>query len=177
MRPSSRSSARWRTCTFAARLYGLDGTAARRNVYAILDRLGIVGSDRVDRPDRADEPGDAAEGRDRAGPADEPDAAPPRRADDRPRPALEARRPGVHRGASAPTHDATIVLTTHDLAEAERLCDAITIIDGGRVVAADTPDGPGRVGGEPPRAPGDARDVFMAYTGRSLDDDVAEDAE
>ncbi len=30
------------------------------------------------------------------------------------------------------THDATIVLTTHDLAEAERLCGRITILDGGR---------------------------------------------
>ena len=52
-----------------------------------------------DRPDRADEPGHAAEGRDRASPADEPLAPPPRRADDRPRPALEARRPGLRRGA------------------------------------------------------------------------------
>ena len=39
------------------------------------------------------------------------------------------------------THDASIVLTTHDLAEAERLCSRITILDGGRVVAEDTPDG------------------------------------
>ena len=39
------------------------------------------------------------------------------------------------------THDATIVLTTHDLAEAERLCRRITVLDGGRVVAEDTPDG------------------------------------
>ena len=39
------------------------------------------------------------------------------------------------------THDATIVLTTHDLAEAERLCGRITILDDGRVVAEDTPDG------------------------------------
>ena len=37
------------------------------------------------------------------------------------------------------THDATIVLTTHDLAEAERLCGRITILDDGRVVAEDTP--------------------------------------
>ena len=39
------------------------------------------------------------------------------------------------------THDATIVLTTHDLAEAERLCDHITVLNDGRVVAEDTPDG------------------------------------
>jgi ABC-2 type transport system ATP-binding protein len=74
------------------------------------------------------------------------------------------------------THDTTIVLTTHDLAEAERLCDRITIIDGGRVVAEDTPAGlvasaAARLGRE-----ASLWDVFMAYTGRSLDDDV-EDAE
>ena len=82
---------------FAARLYGLDGDGrqARRD-----GDPRPAGHQREARrpPDRADEPGDAAEGRHRASPADEPDAAAPRRADDRPRPALEARRPGVHRG-------------------------------------------------------------------------------
>jgi ABC-2 type transport system ATP-binding protein len=37
------------------------------------------------------------------------------------------------------THDATILLTTHDMHEAEALCDRIAIIDGGRIVALDTP--------------------------------------
>ena len=39
------------------------------------------------------------------------------------------------------THDATIVLTTHDLAEAERLCGRITILNDARTVAEATPDG------------------------------------
>ena len=73
------------------------------------------------------------------------------------------------------THDATIVLTTHDLAEAERLCGRITVLNEGRVVAEDTPDGlkattAGRLG-----RPATLEDVFMTYTGRSLDDDVDED--
>ncbi|HEV7809350.1 MAG TPA: hypothetical protein VGO64_02025, partial [Candidatus Limnocylindrales bacterium] len=73
------------------------------------------------------------------------------------------------------THDTTIVLTTHDLDEAARLCDRITIIEGGRVVAEDTPDGlvadaTSRLG-----RPATLWDVFMAHTGRSLDDDTAED--
>jgi ABC-2 type transport system ATP-binding protein len=75
------------------------------------------------------------------------------------------------------THDTTIVLTTHDLAEAERLCDDITVIDGGRVVAADTPAGLISSASERLGRPATLWDVFMAYTGRSLDDDVAEDAE
>lgn len=37
------------------------------------------------------------------------------------------------------SHDATILLTTHDMGEAEALCDRIAIIDGGRIVALDTP--------------------------------------
>jgi len=36
------------------------------------------------------------------------------------------------------THDATIVLTTHDMAEAERLCDRIGIIDEGLIKAEGT---------------------------------------
>jgi ABC-2 type transport system ATP-binding protein len=35
----------------------------------------------------------------------------------------------------------TIVLTTHDMEEADRLCDRIAIMDYGRILALDTPDG------------------------------------
>lgn len=35
----------------------------------------------------------------------------------------------------------TIVLVTHFMEEAERLCDRLALIDGGRVVAVDSPDG------------------------------------
>jgi ABC-2 type transport system ATP-binding protein len=73
------------------------------------------------------------------------------------------------------THDASIVLTTHDLAEAERLCDAITVIDGGRVVVEDTPAGLIASEAERLGRPATLHDVFMTHTGRSLDDDVEED--
>jgi ABC-2 type transport system ATP-binding protein len=75
------------------------------------------------------------------------------------------------------THDATIVLTTHDLDEAERLCGRITILDGGRTVAEDTPAG--LVAAEAARTSKGAtlHDVFMTYTGRSLDEDVEEEAD
>ena len=70
------------------------------------------------------------------------------------------------------THDATILLTTHDMAEADRLCDRIGILDGGRLVAEDTPDGlKARVAREAGLAP-TLDNVFMTYTGRSLDEDV-----
>ena len=38
-------------------------------------------------------------------------------------------------------HDASIVLTTHDLDEAERLSDRIAVLNDGRVVAEDSPNG------------------------------------
>jgi ABC-2 type transport system ATP-binding protein len=73
------------------------------------------------------------------------------------------------------THDATIVLTTHDLAEAERLCARITVLNDGRIVAEDTPDGLKVTTAERLGRPATLEDVFMTYTGRSLDDDVDED--
>ncbi len=72
-------------------------------------------------------------------------------------------------------HDATIVLTTHDLAEADRLCDRIGILDSGRLITEGTPeqlkDRMVVEHGLPPTL----ESVFMTYTGRSLDDDVDEE--
>ena len=72
------------------------------------------------------------------------------------------------------THDATIVLTTHDLAEADRLCDRIGIINDGRIVVEDTPEAlRAKVATEHGLEP-TMESVFMTYTGRSLDDDLNE---
>jgi ABC-2 type transport system ATP-binding protein len=63
-------------------------------------------------------------------------------------------------------HDATILLTTHDLDEAERLADRIGVLHGGRLVAEGTPSELiGRYG-----ARGSLEDVFMTITGRKLDE-------
>jgi ABC-2 type transport system ATP-binding protein len=66
------------------------------------------------------------------------------------------------------SHDATILLTTHDMHEAEALCDRIAILDDGKVVALDTPAGlrtlvPGNNGHAPT-----LEDVFMELTGKEL---------
>jgi ABC-2 type transport system ATP-binding protein len=72
------------------------------------------------------------------------------------------------------THDSTIVLTTHDLAEADRLCDRIGIINDGRIVVEDTPEAlRAKVAAEHGQEP-TMESVFMTYTGRSLDDDLTE---
>jgi len=71
-------------------------------------------------------------------------------------------------------HDATIVLTTHDLDEAERLCRRIAILNDGRIVAEDTPAGLMAMVAAEHGQPPTMESVFMTFTGRSLDDDVEE---
>src|SRR5256885_7774790 len=69
-------------------------------------------------------------------------------------------------------HDATIVLTTHDLDDAARLADRIGILHQGRLAADGTAEElAARHGG------GTLEDVFMTLTGRRLDDADATDAE
>lgn len=67
----------------------------------------------------------------------------------------------------------TIVLTTHNMEEAEILCRRIAIMDHGKVVAEDTPlNLILRHASEPPTAPlhGNIEDVFLALTGHGLRD-------
>ena len=73
------------------------------------------------------------------------------------------------------THDATILLTTHDLAEAERLCDRIALINDGRLVAEGTPEElKAMVARDYAKEP-TLESVFMTFTGKSLDDDIDEE--
>ncbi|NQV69396.1 MAG: ABC transporter ATP-binding protein [Pseudohongiella sp.] len=67
----------------------------------------------------------------------------------------------------------TIVLTTHNMEEAEILCQRIAIMDHGKVVAEDTPQNLIlQHAAEPPTAPlhGNIEDVFLALTGHGLRD-------
>ena len=73
------------------------------------------------------------------------------------------------------THDATILLTTHDLAEAERLCDRLSILDRGRLVVEGTPDELKLKVATEHGLPPTLESVFMTWTGRSLDDDVEDE--
>ncbi len=72
------------------------------------------------------------------------------------------------------THDTTIVLTTHDMLEADQLCDRIAIIDGGNIVALDTPENLKRLISNNGHAP-TLEEVFLTLTGKKLvTDDQAE---
>jgi len=160
---------------FAARLYGLDASNARQEATTILGRLGIA-QRRVDRPveqmSRGMQQKVAIARALLTSPSllllDEPTTGLD------PRSKLDVQSFIEELRA---THDATIVLTTHDLDEAERLCGRITILDGGRTVAEDSPAG--LTASEAARTGTDAtlHDVFMKYTGRSLDEDVEEEAD
>jgi len=67
----------------------------------------------------------------------------------------------------------TIVLTTHNMEEAEYLCDRIAIMDQGKIVAEDTPQNLIlKYAPEPPQAAlhGNIEDVFLVLTGHELRD-------
>lgn len=158
---------------FAARLYGLDGRAAKRDALAILERLGIS-EKRVGRPveqmSRGMQQKVAIARALLTSPTllllDEPTTG----LDPRSKLDVQSFIEEINQ-----THDATIVLTTHDLAEAERLCSRITVLNDGRIVTDGTSaelkaQTGARLGRE-----ASLEDVFMTYTGRSLDDDVDED--
>jgi ABC-2 type transport system ATP-binding protein len=156
--------------SFAARLYGLDAGAARKEAIRIMARLGI-GEKRMSRPveqmSRGMQQKVAIARALLTSPAllllDEPTTGLD------PRSKLDVQAFIEELQAD---HDATIVLTTHDLAEAERLCGRIGILAGGRLTAEDTPE---QLKADIAREHGlepTLESVFMKYTGRSLDDDV-----
>jgi len=157
---------------FAARLYGLDAKVAKSNTIDILERLGISRK-RVGRPveqmSRGMQQKVAIARALLTSPAllllDEPTTG----LDPRSKLDVQAFLEEVRE-----SHDASIVLTTHDLDEADRLCDRISIIDGGRVVVEDTPDGLKRLVSERDGQTPTLQAAFMTYTGRSLDDDDEE---
>lgn len=69
-------------------------------------------------------------------------------------------------------HDATILLTTHDLDEAERLADRVGILHGGKLVAEGTAaELAARFGTQ-----GTLEDVFMTITGRRIEEADEADA-
>jgi ABC-2 type transport system ATP-binding protein len=158
---------------FAARLYGLDGGTARRDAISIMGRLGIS-EKRVGRPveqmSRGMQQKVAIARALLTSPTllllDEPTTG----LDPRSKLDVQTFIEEINQ-----THDATIVLTTHDLAEAERLCARITVLNDGRTITEGTPDELKTQTGARLGHEATLEDVFMTYTGRSLDDDVDED--
>ncbi len=69
-------------------------------------------------------------------------------------------------------HDATILLTTHDMDEAETLCNRISFLAGGRIVAEGTPlDLRRQIANGRPLETINMETVFMELTGKSIEED------
>jgi ABC-2 type transport system ATP-binding protein len=160
---------------FAARLYGIDTKLARRETVRITERLGIA-EKRLGRPveqlSRGMQQKIAIARALLTSPAllllDEPTTGLD------PRSKLDVQ---TFIEEIRTSHDASIVLTTHDLDEAERLCDEIIVLNDGRVVAQGSPDALMRQVAERHGEEPTMHAVFMTYTGRSLDEDVEESGE
>jgi ABC-2 type transport system ATP-binding protein len=159
---------------YSARLYGVPARQARAQIFSILSRLGIA-------PDRVGQPlENMSRGmQQKVAIARAFLTAPVLLLLDEPTTGLDPRSKQdvqVFVRELCDTHDATILLTTHDMDEAEALCDRIAIIDGGRIVAQDTPAGlkvavARDLGLDRPAT---LTDAFMAYTGRDWEADEDE---
>src|SRR5688572_32401085 len=150
---------------YAARLYGLDAKPARLQAIRILARLGI-GEKRLSRPleqmSRGMQQKVAIARALLTSPTvlllDEPTTGLD------PRSKLDVQ---TFIDEVRDTHDATVVLTTHDLDEAERLCDRIALLNDGRIVVEDTPAGLKAMVAEKYGMEPTLESAFMRFTGRS----------
>jgi ABC-2 type transport system ATP-binding protein len=155
---------------FAARLYGVEIAQARQEAVRITERLGIA-QKRLGRPleqmSRGMQQKIAIARALLTSPAllllDEPTTG----LDPRSKLDVQDFIEEIRR-----SHDASIVLTTHDLDEAERLCEEIVVLNDGRVVAQGSPETLKRLVAERHGGAATMHNVFMTYTGRSLDEDV-----
>ncbi len=118
---------------YAARLYNVPASVARARIHQILARLGI-------KPDRIDAPlENMSRGmQQKVAIARAFLTAPVVLLLDEPTTGLDPRskmdvQTFIHELRD--NHDATILLTTHDMDEVEALCDRVAIIDSGRIVA------------------------------------------
>lgn len=149
---------------YAARLYNMSGAEARTKIRAILTRLGI-------KPDRIGVPlENMSRGmQQKVAIARAFLTAPIVLLLDEPTTGLDPRsKLDVQNFVRElrEVHDATIIITTHDMEEAEALCDRVAIIDQGRIVALGTIDELKRAVQERIEriTPISMNDVFMHYT-------------
>jgi ABC-2 type transport system ATP-binding protein len=150
---------------YGARLYGMEGKEIRRKVVEILTRLGLE-QNTIRQPMEEMSRGmqqkvaiaRALLSKPRLLLLDEPTTG----LDPRSKREVQA----VIRELNE-QHGTTILLTTHDMGEAEVLCHRIAIVDNGKIVALDTPDALKKLiprnGHEPT-----LEDVFLELTGNQL---------
>lgn len=153
---------------FGARLYGRDATSSRHDIVAILTRLGL------DARSITSPMEDMSRGmQQKVAIARAFLTAPVLLLLDEPTTGLD---PHSKREVQAfvreirDLHDATVLLTTHDMQEADALCDRIAIVDSGRIVALDTPAQLKRLVTGPEGAEPTLEDVFLQLTGKTIEE-------
>jgi ABC-2 type transport system ATP-binding protein len=160
--------------TFYGRVYGLAGAEIRPRADAILDRLGLDRAHRkamVKELSRGQQQKIAVARAFLTSPVlmllDEPTTG----LDPRSKRDVQTFVREVQRD-----HDATILLTTHDMDEAESLCDRIAFLAGGRIVAEGLSlELRGALANGRPIETIDMEDVFMELTGKRVEDDEDEE--
>lgn len=155
---------------YALRLYGRTGPEVREESFAVMERLGVA-RDKLNEPleqlSRGMQQKVAIARALLTSPVllllDEPTTGLD------PRSKLDVQR-FVHELRDG--HDATILLCSHDMAEAEALCDRVMLLDKGRVAALDTVPGlQARYGPELGTETPTLEEIFILLTGRSLEED------
>jgi ABC-2 type transport system ATP-binding protein len=159
---------------YALRLYGRSGSAVRDETYAVLERLGIA-RDKVGEPleqlSRGMQQKVAIARALLTSPVllllDEPTTG----LDPRSKLDVQGFVRELRHG-----HDATILLCTDDMAEADALCDRVAILEKGRLAALDTVAGlKQRFGNEMATPEPTLENIFIHLTGRTLDDEAGDD--
>ena len=163
----------WENMLYAARLYGGGGEGTRARVEAMLERLGLP-LDTLDKPmkqlSRGQQQKVAIARSFLTSPSlllmDEPTTG----LDPRSKREVQDLVTSIRRDRAA-----TVLLCTHDLQEAEVLCDRVVVIDHGRVLAEGTPAELIRI--HAGLDGGSLEDAFMRLTGKRLEEDEEEKEE
>jgi ABC-2 type transport system ATP-binding protein len=164
----------WENLSYATRLYGRGGRGTRETAVAALIRLGLP-RDAVDRPMKQLSRGQQQ----KVAIARSLLTSPSLLLMDEPTTGLDPRSKREVQGFVRDIRSqsgVTVLLSTHDLEEAERLCDRVVILDRGRILAEGTPEALRAEHG----VSGDGsslEDVFLRLTGKSFDDDSEADDE
>ena len=162
----------WENLAYATRLYGMRGSGVRDSAVHTLQRLGLP-EDTIDRPMKHLSRGQQQ----KVAIARSLLTSPSLLLMDEPTTGLDPRSKRevqqFIRDIRADS-DVTVLLCTHDLAEAEALCERVIIFDQGRILAEGTPSDLRARHGE---GHASLEDVFLRLTGRRFenDDEPSED--
>jgi ABC-2 type transport system ATP-binding protein len=154
---------------YSSRLYGRSGGSLRKDIVEILNALGIS-------PDRIDAPLEQLSRgmQQKVAIARAFLTSPVMLLLDEPTTGLDPRsKKDVQHFVNRlrDEHDATILLCTHDMDEAEQLCDRIAVIDNGRMIELDTAENlKARIAIETGNPATTLEDVFIHLTGRSIEE-------